>query len=215
MSTTVTFKPAANGNDGMWLSSALFYNAITQAAFGNAAGVQYHMFIQFPNITIARAPIVTAAKITFNAHSDQSGTACNINISCINAANASAPEDLATCETLSLTAATAWNNVVSFTTDSNYDTVDIKTPIQTILNLSAWSSGNSIVTVLKNNASSTNAIRWVHTHEQGTNVCPVLTITYYDQWSNKINTVSIPGKVYGLSNASGSVAVNKINTVAR
>jgi len=215
MATTSTFKPAANGDDGMWLGNALFYNNITQAAFGNAAGVQYHMFIRFPNITIPRVAIISAAKVTFDAHQDQSGTTCNINIYCVNSANASAPADLAACEALSLTSPAAWNNVAAYTTDGKYDTVDIKTPVQTIINLAAWASGNALVVVLKNNSSSTNAIRWVHTLEQGADVCPILIITYYTQWSKKINSVSIPAKVYGVSNADVTGVVYKINTVSR
>jgi hypothetical protein len=215
VATTSTFKPAANGDDGMWLSSALFYNDITQAAFGNAAGVQYHMFIRFPNITIPRRAIISAAKLTFDAHQDQSGTTCSVNVYCVNSANAAAPADLAECEALSLTNPVAWSNIGAYVTDGDYDSTDIKTPVQTIINLPAWTSGNAVVVVIKNNGSSTNAIRWVHTYEAGASICPVLTITYYDQWTKKVNGVASPAKVYGVTNASGSSAIYKINTVSR
>jgi hypothetical protein len=212
--TTKTYKPAVNGDDGMWLSSALFYNAITQAAFGNAAGVQYHMFIRFPAVDIPRGAVVTAAKLTFNAHLDQSGTTCSINIYCVAADNPAAPADLAACEALVYGTAAAWQPVAQ-TTDGNYDSASIIVPVQEIFNRAGWASGQALLAVLKNNASSTNAIRWVHTLEAGASIAPILTITYQELWENKINGATSPAKVYGLTNTAGAGQINKINTVSR
>jgi GTPase SAR1 family protein len=100
-------------------------------------------------------------------------------------------------------------------TDTAYDSVDISTIIQEIVNRSGWASGQAMQFMIFDNGSTDNAGRLYYTYKQGIGSCPILTITYHTQWEHKINTVSTPAKVYGVTNASDNFKVNKVNTVGR
>jgi hypothetical protein len=230
VATTKTYKPAADGDNGLWSDSGYFRPLglpdDTQLYFGYGNPYTYyntyHAFFRFPSVDVPVGAVINSAKITLNAHASNSTDDCNIKIYGTDADNPAAPTNADECKALTLTTAySLWSNIADIVADTNYDTPDITTVIQEIVNRSGWASGNALIVLFKDNGSVpgelayNQANRNAHTHKQGLDVCPILTITYHTQWGHKINTVSTPAKVYGVANASDNFKVNKINTVAR
>jgi hypothetical protein len=76
------------------------------------------------------------------------------------------------------TASVAWANVPAWTSGTWYNSPDIKTIVQEIVNLSTWASGEGMVIFLEDNSSTAGAYRQFSGVEDGAANCPVLTITH-------------------------------------
>jgi hypothetical protein len=208
-----TFKPAVSGDDA-GIYGSYFYDTAAQIGIGNALGAR-HAMIRFPNVTIPVGSVIDTAKLTFNAHQDNAGNDTNVIIYGVAADNPVAPTSVAEFNALTLTTAYVnWDDIENWTQDSNYDTPSIKTIIQEIADRAGWASGNALIMVIKAAELGTNQ-RWFHAIDESSSVCPILTVTYTTQWGHKINTLSTPAKVYGVSNTAVSYKISKINTVAR
>jgi hypothetical protein len=216
MATTSTFKPAANTDNNTWGPDFYSGDINDYSNMGKPTAYEWHSSMRFPSVTVPAKAIITSAKITLNAYWSHSNTDVNVKIYGNDVDNAVAPTTFGEAQGLVLTTAyTLWSAIPAWTMGTNYDTPDLKTIIQEIIDRSGWASGQAIQIVIRNNSSSDLAGRQYSNFKKGADVCPILTITYYTQWSKKINSVSTPAKVYGVSNAAVTGVVYKINTVSR
>ena len=152
------FYPAVNGDDGTWRVGA-YYNAQDGLRFGNYSSNPYNTFIRFPNVTIPQGSVITDAFVRFTSYQGLSATVCNVNVYFNDVDDAAAPVNEAGADGLALTGAVAWNALVAWIDGNIYDTGDISTILQTIVDRGGWSSGNAVQVLIKDNTSDDSAAR--------------------------------------------------------
>lgn len=161
-----------------------FYNAETHVSFGNSAGFAVNAFLRFPSATIDPGSTITSAVLTMVASTAMATTTVNALIYADDSDSGVAPTDDATFQNLMLrltTASTAWSNVAAWTADTSYDTPNFSNVIQEVVDRTGWASGNALQVVIKDNASSNNALRQAHSLDEGLAAHkPKLTIGYTD-----------------------------------
>src|SRR5690606_25048014 len=144
---TTTFTVSAGGDDGYWISGLhLQYNStLSYLGFGNAgASLEVNSFTRFTNITIPQGATISSAKIQIVAASSIASTAVNTTISALDADNASAPTTISEADSATRTTASVdWNSVPAFIAGTTYDSPDISSVIQEVVNRPGWNSGNS------------------------------------------------------------------------
>ncbi len=105
---------------------------------------QYGMGLRFQSVTIGKAASITTAKLTVTSHSNRSGTVCNSRISADDADDAatwSTSGDFDTRWASRTTARVDWDAIVAFTTNTTYDSPEIKTVVQELVDRGGWASG--------------------------------------------------------------------------
>ena len=148
-----TFYPAVSGDDG-YRSYAGFSSTSNNLALGRLTG-SWHTFIRFPNITIPQNSTISSAFIRFVADwGDEEGGVCNINCYFNNVDDAVAPSDGTQFDALALTSAVAWDALGAWSVNVAYDTPELKTILQNIVDRGGWFSGQAIQAVLKDNVST-------------------------------------------------------------
>jgi len=168
-----TFTSTTANDDSVRTSSGIDLIGTT-ITFGNWSGY-YHSYLRFPNITIDKDATITSAKITFVSYNDRATANTNVLISAHASDNSVAPTTYAAFDALSLsTANVEWNNIEAWVASSSYDTPDITSIIQEIVNRDGWTSGNALGILIRDNGSSTS-LRQPLSYDHGSSY-PVLTI---------------------------------------
>jgi type IV pilus assembly protein PilY1 len=102
--------------------------------------------MRFTNITIPKGAIITSAYITFTASATRAGTVCRTKIRGEDADNPSAFSDYSDYSGRPRTSAEVnWDGIAPWTKDSEYNSPEIKTIIQEIIDREGWASGNALV----------------------------------------------------------------------
>ena len=161
-----TFNTTTTANDCE--SASGFYSATANyTRYGNTGGTQRSSGFYFTNVTIPQGATITNAYVTTTAYQDASGTTCTIKIGAMPDDNYNGFSNTAgdrPHDAVLTTATVSWSPDAQ--TDGNtYNTPDIKTVIQEIVDREGWSSGNAIGIVFQNNGSSINAARYASTYE--------------------------------------------------
>jgi len=131
--------------------------------------------MRFTTIPIAKDTTILSAKLQLRAYASVSAATCNVKIHLEAADNPSAPTSNSDVNGRSLTTGTVWNNVEAMTSGTWYDSVDITSEIQEVVNRAEWSSNNAMIVYIKDNGSSTNAYRFISSYE---GYPPKLIISY-------------------------------------
>lgn len=79
------------------------------------------------------------------------------------------------------TASVAWNNVIGWVAGTQYDTPDIATIAQEIVDLPGWASGNNMVIFCDDNSSAANAYRQPASWDNVDYTEPQLYIDWWDE----------------------------------
>jgi len=177
-----TFYPAANGDDGDFGTGG-FHGTNTYLAFGSASGTPVSSFVRFPSVNIPAGAVITAAYIRFQSTFSDGNTTCNVNVHFNAADNAVAPTDEAEAEALSLTDPVAWDDIAAWTAGSNYDTPSLVDILQDVIDRPGWASGHALMPVLKDNSSSSGAVRRPYANDHATGACPELHV----EWTAGVN----------------------------
>ena len=147
-----------SGDDG-YFTAAAFGSNQTYAYFGDYSLTSYHTFLRFPNVSIPAGATIVSAYLRMRAALDKSGTVCNVNVYFNDADDAVAPTDADEGNGLSLTATVAWDGVPAFVAGTYYNSPELKTILQTVIDRLGWASGQAIMAVIKDNGSGDNAYR--------------------------------------------------------
>ena len=123
------------------------------------AGAERQVGIRFRNTYIPQGVTITSAKIVFKAGSDDSDTV-NLRITADKAPDA--PIYTATTSNISgrtqTTAAVDWS-VGAWTADNFYESPDLTSVVQEVVNQADWCRGNAIALTLKRNGAATGQRR--------------------------------------------------------
>lgn len=162
-------------NDGSWhVSTSL-------ERIGNLSGVISGVSFRFTNVTIGQGSTITSAKITFRASNTRSSQNLVLRIYGVAEDNTgeftTSPIDDA--RTRSHTSAVVnWSATVSITSGTDFDSPDITSIIQEIVNRAGWSSGNALAISIEDNGTGSN--NYINDTDYGTDSAhsALLTIVY-------------------------------------
>jgi hypothetical protein len=179
---TISLFPLASSDDGGdWNLSNFAVGEITRS-MGDDSGAGFRSFIRFPNVTIPQGATIDACNLILNALFADASITVNVNLMFQNADDPIAPTSTPEL-TAAIAAATSvinWNNISPWSADeTGADTTspELKTILQTVINRAGWVSGNSLLLIIDNNVSSTNALRRPKLFDWTTGL-PELSITY-------------------------------------
>lgn len=143
----------------------------TYCAFGRAdpEGNQnvVHSGVRFTTVLIPQGTTIKSAVLTLVASDTVSSITVNAIIKGEDANQANAFSTYANFMGRPRTSASvAWNNIAGWTAGVSYQTADLKTIIQEIVNRAGWLSGNALVLFIENNGSTQGSYRefasWDH-----------------------------------------------------
>jgi hypothetical protein len=175
--TEITEQVAASGDDGYTYSTTLVSNN-NLAICGNDGSYTYNSFFRFADVSIPAGATIVSAKLQFKSYSNYTGTTCNTNIYFEDADDPAAPTTKTSYDGRSLTSAVAWNGIGSWSTDTWYDSPDLTTILQSVINRGGWAENNAVIAYWKNNSSSSGAYRIAKTRDAGVSEGAKLVVTY-------------------------------------
>ncbi len=147
------FYPAAGADDGYWFPPNAAFYAIYDGQFGSSTS-RHNAWVCFDSVTIPQGSVITSAYVTFQALSNQSGTNCNVECFFEDVDDAAPPTNTTEANALSLTSPVEWNNVPAWTINTDYDTPELKTILQPVIDRPGFFSGHKVQIVVKTNLSS-------------------------------------------------------------
>lgn len=157
-----TFYSAVGADDGK-ISGTSFDNTSTGLYFG---ATNKHIFCRFSNVVIPTGATINSAYVKFTAYLTRTGTTVRTNIYFNDIDNAIAPTNTSEFNSLALTSGIAWDNIPAWAGASNYNTPDLTSILQNVIDLGGWASGQSIMVIIKDDGSdsgidrTSRAIEW-------------------------------------------------------
>lgn len=144
-----TYYPSASGDDGEWVTGSWFDTASNYLYFGLRAGSKTHSFITYYSVLAPQASTILSAYLTFVAGASFANNPVDVVIYANDVDNPTNPTTLAQAEALVLTSASIAWDPAPWTVDNSYNSLDISTIIQEIVNRSGWAVGNNLMIVIK------------------------------------------------------------------
>jgi hypothetical protein len=180
-----------NSDDGVrdWNGTVWQYSNLTVhnfAGYGGALGFKQGSGLRFKNITIPQGATIISANLRLRASANWSNATVNSRIAAWDADNAPAAiaseADYATKWAARTTARVDWDNIAAWTFNLGYDSPDIASVIQEIVDRPGWSSGNNIIIFWDDHDNrSTQAgltRRGAISHNNDSTKAPRLLVTY-------------------------------------
>ena len=184
---------AATGDDGFDNAGTLF-TTNSYLYFGNSSGLDANAFFRFTNVTIPKNSTVSACVLTVKAHSTASVSGVNVKIGCSNEDNAAAPTTASDFDGRTFAGTTAtWTPATSWLLNNTYASADFSSSAQSLFARSGWSSGNSMLVVIRNNGSTGGSAKTPYDYSNGSGSATI-SITY---------SPPAAGKLFRYSNQSG------------
>ncbi len=195
-SATVTSRVAASVDDGYaacddpatcdTLNVTNVDFTITGRNGSDAGESFFHAFYRFLNITVPQKATILSAKLTFvcKTTNNVAATVFRSNVYCERVGDAVAPTNPATFNAIELTSAfAAWDNVAVWTAEDVVDSADITAPVQEVVNLDTFQSGNAMMVLWKDDGSDggdagQNRVRIPYDYRDTPAKAVLLTITY-------------------------------------
>jgi hypothetical protein len=158
---TNSFYPTSINDECFWQSwGSGFSYFVTTTVIGYSTISGDRSAFRFPNISIPNGATIKSAIITFYAGEFLGANTCNVKLYCNDVSNAVAPTSAAIANALLLTAAyVEWNSLPAWSKYSSYNTPQLKSILQPIVNRETWGEGNALMVVVHNNGSTADAIR--------------------------------------------------------
>lgn len=175
--TTVTVQVAANADDSSYQGA--YNNAATEERLGKVAGAQSGSAFRFLGVTIPAGYHINSAYITLTAEFTRNSQAVVLTIKGEDTdtpAAYGAAEDF-TARTYT-TASVAWSGSFSWTADSTYNTADVSTIVQELVNSYDYSAGADMAFEIISTTSTDNAYQVAYSHDHTPAKAAILTIKY-------------------------------------
>lgn len=157
---TITKNISTGANNGFWDSIGT-YN-IDNCQFGMASGINNNAFLRFTGINIPRGSTITSVSLTLHA-AGGFGDTCNARIKACHHSSTITLGSAANAEFARTNYATAasvsWNAIGLVSSPSNYNTPDLVSLVQEVVNHSYWDVGDEILILILDNGSSNPAYR--------------------------------------------------------
>jgi len=111
-------------------------------------------FIRFRDITIPNYSVVSNVFARFTSYSNKSSAPVNLRCAFVNEDNPDAPTSEAELQAFDLTDWVSWNTLNSWIDGTEYDTPDLTSILQSVVNRSGWDNGNSVILIIEDVSSS-------------------------------------------------------------
>lgn len=152
MTAITVLPPAVSTDDGSWHNTGAGSYSATQPSptigDADAANNGRHAWIRFPAVYAFQGQTINTFKLNLRA-SGLTTAIPPMTVVGVKSVNAVAPANRAACNALPLTTATvAWTPAV-WVTATRYDSPELKTIVQEIVNQPTWVSGSSMILLLK------------------------------------------------------------------
>lgn len=156
--------------------------------------------LRFTSITIPKSSTIVAAKLTFRCRLSNSGTVCNTRISAEDVDN---PGDFSGDNYASFmtrygnrtSAVVDWDGLAAWVAGNDYDSPEIKTVIQELVNRADWDSGDALVIFWEDfdeRSTSSGAQRRAESYDGDSSNAPKLHIEFiYRELASARNLSSI------------------------
>ena len=172
-----------SADDGSANTFPQFLPTNVTSVMGRSASYTYENWYRFTNVTIPIGATINSAIVRFTSGPGQSGETCNLNVYFEDAAGASVPTAPSSRNDLlgrDLTSAVAWNDLSAWVEDSTYDTPDLTSILQDVIDLGGWASGQALQVHIRNNGSSVSAFRTAVAYDGTPADSAELIISYND-----------------------------------
>jgi len=173
----ITEQIAASGDDGHTYSTTLVAN-VNYAFVGYDGSYTYNQFFRFGAVSIPAGVTILSAKLQIKSYGNYSAGACNANIYFEAADNPAAPTTKAQYDGRALTDAVAWSSIGSWSTDQWYDSPDLTSILQAVIDRGGWAEDQAVIAYVKNNSSSSGAYRGAKTRDAGAEEGAKLVVVY-------------------------------------
>lgn len=146
----------------------------------NIGSSQYQLIgLRFPNLNIPQGAVITEAFIQFRCKDPNSGAVTtriygqnHDNAAAFSSSTNNISGRTKTSEFVDWTISNSWSQ------DSRYNSVDISSIIQPIVNRPGWTAGNAIVVMMEPTDLTTTNRRRAFSYENGSSSAPVISITF-------------------------------------
>jgi hypothetical protein len=162
MSTSATFQPGVNGDDGFWDSRGITPSG-NYLQFGRSNESPLHSWSRFPN-TMPTGIIIEESYLEFTCYSAYSTANCILRIY-FNAIDAAiAPTTRAQAEALALTDYIDYTPA-AWVEDSTYRSPELKSILQQVIDRPGRSSNAAIMALIKDNGSASMSRRFAYARD--------------------------------------------------
>jgi hypothetical protein len=188
---TTTLQTAASADDGFSCDS--IFDTIDNTMYvGNTdASHIWGLFARFLNVSVPKDATINTAKIQYRCSASNSPVTCNTRIYFNATDNATAPTTIGEHTGKAVTSAYADWTIPAWTSGTWYDSPEIKTVIQEIVNRAGWVSGNAMMLLHKDNGSSVGAFRMISSYDRtGNTDGPKLVIEYSTATNATVDAVT-------------------------
>lgn len=185
---TITASPLQSADDGYANVSGTSISNGGNFLYTGSNPTSFSSYIRFPNIQLPADAGIVRAYITFTAANAQAGVTINSDISADDADNSAQIASYADyAGRTDTTAVVSWSPG-AWVQGTTYESPDIKSVIQEIVDRAGWASGNAIQIFWKNAGSSNGAYRQPASFDNATYDEAVLTIEYISEASGTPRT---------------------------
>ena len=174
---SITAYPAASADDGYWYGVS-WNNNWADLILGDSSGNEGHVFVRFPDVDVPQGATITEAFVRFKSYNSRSDVV-HVKIYFNASDDATAPGNKTEQQNKVKTSYIDWDIYDSWVSGTQYDTVDISSIIQEVVDRPGWSEGNAMMVLIENDGSGYNNKRGAssYNHSSGVNK-PELHITY-------------------------------------
>lgn len=136
--------------------------------------------LRFQNVTIPKDAVIISAIIQLYCIYSYALDTCNVKIYAEDTDDAAAFSDESNYDGRSLTPVSGieWSSIAAWTQGNWYDSPDIATAIQNVVNREGWASGQDMVILIKDNNSTEGAARFASDYSENSAHAAKLVVTY-------------------------------------
>lgn len=221
MASPLDISVIASKDDAWRRNDASFYSdtADTLCLGCTSTGTHMHSGVRFQDVTIPNGATITTAHITFVAHDSDTGTVAEQIIAAEQTATAAAFSSAADFDTRmgNLTTATVSWTPSSWSAGTGYDTTDIKTIVQELVNDYNGLNLADIVFFIMDNGttgSSNHRFPYAYDHAGGTPAALHIEYTEASGWANVTKIHGVASSSISKVNGVAVASISKVNGVA-
>ncbi len=168
----ITVYPGVSGDD-YWFDSSSLDNSSTTHPVNNLSFCGF----RFPNVTIPAGASIISAFLRVTAGADQAlGSVIRIFTDTV--ANPSAPTTFEEANAITMSSPIDWTEADAWVTGTQYDSDDITSLIQDLVNLPAWASGNAMQLFINRKTLGGGSNRVIQSGDIGAGGRAELHVTY-------------------------------------
>ena len=179
---TATFSVQASEDNRRWSEGSGFGTATPNINVGystGGAGIS-HFFCRFIDVYVPKDSTIVSAFLRLVAYAAGNGDSCKVLVYANDSDYSEHPTNAGEADALVLTTACYdWGTLPHWVSGTTYDTGDLKSLIEEVIDRAGWGTGCPIMIIVKSNSSTDGAMRYAHSYDSTTySYKPLLSITY-------------------------------------